>query len=151
MKAEEFDKLHGNYIISEGWLYFEDGCRRERNAMGARITPNDPYRKAQCVVYYWRVKLDLAVQEFQLFKRNLLAITKASVGQRHCAPAPDDGAVNRLEELKVKVQGIKVKLEEAEELMEEARPEIEKRRERMDAEMREQNQNVAAKISTIEI
>ena len=152
ISAAEFDAEHGgDGIIVKGWVYFSDGCYRELNPKGLRVTPTDPYRRAQFVVRYWQAKLNLAVEEFMVLKRNLLAFTKASGNQRHCTPPPDRPAVERLKSIQTKVQNFKQELQKAEENLENSKPREMVQREQVDAELRVECENVFAEIQSIEI
>jgi len=152
--AEEFDKRHGgNPILDENrcWLYFPDGCYRETNPLGARVEPKDPYRRAGFAVAYYQAKLELAIDEFTRFKRNLLSRTNAATKGTKAMPPPDQRAIQRLKDLQKKVNACSAELEEAREKMELVKPEAMKRQEQGDIELREEAQNVLGEIRSIEI
>ena len=70
-RLHEFDKSHGSFVCVNEWLLFEDGARRERNPLGALIDPpKDLLKRAQNVVQFHQEKLNLAVAEFDLFRKN---------------------------------------------------------------------------------
>jgi hypothetical protein len=153
--AQEFDELHGGGeppMCVDRWMYFCDGARREAHPLGVRVTTNnDAYRRGKFIVYYWQLRLDLAVAKFTELKRNLMARTAAVQRQRYCDMPPDKEAVAGLKKLRKEVKALKLKLQEAEDAMEESKPERLKKLEEFDVELREECQITEGKLRSIEI
>lgn len=153
--AEEFDKEHSKGeppMRINGRMFFCDGARRDANPLGIRITTlNDEFRRRKFIVYYWELRLDLAVASFDNLKQNLMARTYAAQNQRYCYEPPDKEALDALKLLKKKVKALQLKLQEAEENREKAKPERLKRMEQFDIEAREECRDTEAELRSIEI
>lgn len=150
--AREFDAEHGdNPICLNGWLYFSDGCYREVNPLGARVTPTDPYQRAKLVVKYWELKVDLALEEFTNFKQKLLFFTNNCHNRQICAPPPENDAIAKLESLKLKVQDYRLELQQAEENVKNNKPDEMVRREEVNDQLRKKCEDVLEKIRAVEI
>lgn len=120
--AAEFDKLHGKFVVTNEnrQILFEDGCYRDIDPMGIRCTPKDPWRIANFRLRYRQIKLNLAVREFTNLKQNL--INRFVSVKRTGYPLPEQNALDKLEELKSKVEDCKELLATAEANKEKAKP-----------------------------
>jgi len=152
--AEEFDKRHGgNPIVDENrcWLYFPDGCYREVNPLGARIVPKDPYRRAGFAVAYYQAKLELAIDEFSRLRQNLLARTNAAKNPANPASLPNRQTIQRLKDLKKKVNAAQKELERAQQQREDLKPETLRQREEANENLMQEADKVSKEIKAIEI
>jgi len=117
--------LYGQHLL------FPDGSISERNSYGITIgPPEDDYKRCGLIVAYWQTKLKLAVQLFDIEKRNRLVYARSLMGDtRRTAPTErTDDAVRVLSELKRKVEFCREKLAEAEANLERATPQTNKNR-----------------------
>ena len=152
INARDFDAEHRNDgVVINGWLHFSDGAYREINPLGKRCVPTDPYRKAKLIALYWQARLDLAVEEFTVFKQKLLTRTNACRNRQVCLPPPGPDAIERLESLKAKVEDFQAKLQEAEKNVGKNKPTELIQRELADAELREECEDVLLKIRGFQI
>ena len=150
--AKDFDMEHGDDgIMIDGWLCFSDGAYREINPMGVRCVATESYKKAKLIVRYWQAKLNLAVEEFTVFKSNLMSFTRACSSRRNCYPPPDSGAIKKLKSIKAKVQSLKLQLEKAEENLVNNKPADMVKREKVDTELRQKCEHIYGEIQSIEI
>ena len=153
-RIKAFDENHGNFVYVDGWLLFEDGAQRENNPLGALIgPPPDPLKLAKKIRWYWQVKLDLAVEEFDLYKRKHMQHASNGLKQQVVsAPLkPTDEVVKHLKELQKKVRACQGQLKAAEKIAEQHKPprlkELEERSERF----RNEAETLIAEIENIEI
>jgi hypothetical protein len=59
-------KKHGDCIVIDGWLYFEDGAKAEENKWGTWIEPSEnPIERQKAVVRYYREVFRRVVNKFR--------------------------------------------------------------------------------------
>ncbi len=106
------------FIIKQGWVYYKDGASRENHLYGPmKPPPEDPFELAtlKCQFRVW--KLQLAVEEFTVYKKGL--ITKASPGITNPYPSPPSPVeMEKLSALEKKVLKLKLRVERARAKME---------------------------------
>ena len=153
-RIKAFDDSHGNFVYVDGWLLFEDGAQRENNPLGALIDPPpDPLKLAKKIHRYWKVKLELAVEEFHHYRDLFLQHARNSCKQRR-APAPlksTDEVVKHLKELQKKVRACQGQLKAAEEVAEQHKPPRLKELEEQSERFRSEADALIAEIENIEI
>lgn len=73
-RIANFERIHGASVYDGVWLYFEDGARREGNPLGPLMEPPDnPQARQQNIVFYHKLALEHATDEFDALKKQLLA------------------------------------------------------------------------------
>ena len=153
-RIREFHEQHGSFILVNEWLLFEDGALRERNPMGRLIPPpTDPQEKAKNIVRYHQEKLDLAVQEFDHFKRNITMNAKMALKQS-TVPAPveqPETVISQLRELQKKVKQCQKQLSKAEAEVESFIPQRQRELQAMSNRNREANEQLLNELDNIEI
>jgi hypothetical protein len=153
-RIKEFDIRHGDnpVCLNSAWLLFEDGAKRETNPLGPLVEPpEDSWQRSQAVARYWEVKTQLAVEEFNNLRQNLLAHCKTMAGQKISAPPPSEQELARLITLKKKVHKYQRQLHEALENVEASKPEGLKQKEEMYEENRQANLAYLNRVSEIEV
>jgi hypothetical protein len=153
-RVKAFDNSHGNFVCVDGWVLFEDGAQREKNPLGRLMEPPaDPLELARKIEWYWQVRLDLAVDEFDCYKSRHLFHAKTSMRQQ-MASAPLEQTpevVKHLKELKKKVRTCQRKLEVAEEAIEQHKPQRLRDMEEQNEQYREAADSLISEIENIEI
>lgn len=152
-KLKEFDSKHGDFVVYEGWLLFEDGAYREKNPMGRWAEPDtDIYKRNKRIAHYYEIKLQLAVEEFWRLKNNLHAVARFNTQQQQNVNCPPDkGQLDHLKELKRKVNALKKRFEEATKQVEASRPKEMKIREKIEEENRLKNEQFLNELNEIEV
>ena len=151
-RIQTFHRMHGNCIISKGWVYFEDGAVRENNPYGPLIEPsNDPHERAKKVLFYYKLKLQEAVCEFDNHKTALRIQANAGAQSNPAPPPPSQEALDHLKELRDQVKKLKDSVEKAEWDVENTLPEDLKRRRSESAKNRQDNQNFVSLLNEISI
>jgi hypothetical protein len=149
-----FDKSHGAFICVNEWLLFEDGARRERNPLGALISPpQDSRQRAQNIVQYHQERLKLAVAEFDHFKKNHMINAKVALRQSN-VPAPveqPDSIISKLRTLQEKVKQCRKQLDKAKAELDKHTPQRVRDVQATNNRNREASQNLLKEISAIEI
>ena len=71
-RVNAFDAKHGDFVVVNGWILYEDGAMREVDFWGVlKEPPVDVYQSAKLVHRFWELRLALAVEEFKV-SRNLI-------------------------------------------------------------------------------
>ena len=71
-RVEQFDAKHGASVYTDGWVWFEDGAKREGNPMGPLLEqPANPVQRRQNIVRYYEILLDRKMREFDKLKKLL--------------------------------------------------------------------------------
>jgi hypothetical protein len=124
--VEQFHERHGDFIIFQKLIIYQDGASRENHALGAlREPPENPYERYRFIIKFWEVKLSLAVELFDVQKRRWLGQAKDQLNQNGNTGGPPettDDAVLTLNELKRKAKYCQSKLEAAKAELERAKP-----------------------------
>lgn len=154
--VENFDCEHGGEekicVVKNNWVYFPDGAKREVNSVGVACKPSqDVFQCAKDIVYFWELKLELAINEFQHHKQRLIARTKVNSSAAFAAPAPSNAEIENLKELQAKVKVCQNKLQEAKENLDNNKPEKLREREALNEQNRQANQEVLNEILAIEV
>jgi hypothetical protein len=116
--------------------------------------PNDPQKCAKRIIEYLEIKLNLAREEFQVFKNKLTAHLRIVLEQRDCnnpPSPPSDEAVAKLKELQKKVNHLQGKLTAARKKLEEAIPKHITKRNEFCEENRSKAVSISAEIENIKI
>ena len=153
-RIKAFDDSHGNFVYVDGWLLFEDGAQRENNPLGALIgPPPDPLKLAKKIRWYWKVKLELAVEEFHHYRdQHLLHARTACKQQFVSAPLkPTEEVVEHLKELQKKVRACQGQLKAAEKVVEQHKPQRLRELEEQSERFRNEADTLIAEIENIEI
>jgi hypothetical protein len=109
----QFHQQHGDAVLLNGMWYFEDGARRQNEAIGrAWDPPDDDYERLKLIVTYHEEKVRLATEFFEEEKAQCLAHAKNGVGYRQMYDQAD--VVTYLGKLRYQVRKWRKKLEEAE-------------------------------------
>lgn len=146
----EFDRQHGDAVVMGNWLLYCDGALRELTAVGATIEPpRDNIERRKLIVKYREVKLELAVEEFRVLKRELIRKGKQAVKGVENAPTEDD--VKKLKELQSKVRKCQVLLadekKELNRLIKPYNPELEKE----EAAVMARKRDILSEIQKLEV
>lgn len=155
-KVKQFDDAHGNFIVvvADGCIYFEDGAYRDINLLGILMPPPPDQRKrARSIVRYWKLKLALAVNEFDHYKRQHLSHAQ-NTRHENIASAPLAGqeeVTKRLRSLQKKVKMYAGKLAEAEAKYETHKPQRQLALEVMDKQHRNAAEELISELKNIEI
>jgi hypothetical protein len=153
-RLRDFDSAHGDYVVNNGWIFYEDGATRETNPWGCLAEPpSDIYECAKLKVRFCKLKLELAIEEFSTCKRDVLLQAQANLKEKYC-PAPtstQQEAVTSLKKLKQKVESCKRKLREAQTNLENAKPAYLREREITAENNRHKNQELLLELQRIEI
>lgn len=113
-RIETFEKLHGDSVFDGAWIWFEDGARRDANALGPLVEPPESPRELQHnVCMYLRLRLDGIVLEFDKLKAQL---------QQNPGTDPNDENVKKLRKLRANAQHIRKKLQHHQEELRKASP-----------------------------
>lgn len=157
----EFDAKHGEYIVDNGWVYFEDGACRENNSYGMMSSPDDldtpEHQRSvkQNVVRYWALRLERVTAEFQNIKREYTQHCKTAINETRgigiAPPATVEEAVEKLEALKESVTLCRSKLEDAQEQLDSTKSDRELQREKQNEANRSDNAQLLNAIEKIEI
>jgi hypothetical protein len=154
-KYEKFDLEHGGIastIVSDNWLLFPDGASREVDPRGIWCSPpNDPYECAKLVVYYWELKLELAIEEFKIFRHQLLSRTKIALQAPYSPPSPEKEHLLKLAEMAKKVKTCQNELKKAKKAMKANKPERLKERERISELNRQENSDFLNEIEKLQV
>jgi len=149
-RVRAFDLLHGDFIVHNGWIYFADGAIRELNPMGPLCEPpTNPIECQKKIVWFWEKKLELAVEEFSVTKRSMLAFVRA-FDPRFSVPRPSPERLQLLKNLKKKVVAASTCLDLAKLKLRELQPNLE-RDERQHAEELRKLANYEQEIQQIEV
>ena len=151
--VKEFDDTNGEFVISGEWLVFKNGAMREVHPMGRLIDPPaNEYERAKITVHYHKIRLQLAVEQFDREKLALSISAKTNLNQANCPhPGTVEDTTKRLKELKGIVADRAVALKLAEEELEKYIPKHIAVHSRIDAENRAANQKILEEIQAIEI
>lgn len=155
-KVKQFDDAHGNFIVvvADGCIYFEDGAYRDANPMGVLMPPpTDPRKLARSIVRYWKLKLALAVNEFDHYKRQHLSHAQ-NTRNENVASAPlaaQKEVAKHLRSLQKKVKMYAGKLAEAEAKYETYKPQRQLALEEMDKQHRNAAESLIDELKNIEI
>jgi hypothetical protein len=153
-RVKEFDVRHGedSVVFNVGWLLFGNGAMREINPMGPLIEPpEDNYKRAKLVVRYHEIKLNLAAEEFNLLKHNLKLHAKVGLKERFCPPPPPQEEIERLKQLKKKVQKWQRKLEKSHKELENSKPAQLVERDKTNEGNRRANEDLLGEVERIEV
>ena len=156
-RTELFDAEHsvkGQPVRIGGYLHFPDGALRECSDTGLGIWRNPPedfYKCAKLVVIYHTRKLELAVQEFENLKQNLLNLAEAAKRHQYCSFPPDPENIEKLKMLREKVRFCKNNLTEAEKALEDSIPDEVKQNQISNEHNRRAVSNFIAAIGKIEV
>ena len=150
-----FERAHGDSILHNGWIYFQDGAVRELNPLGLLAEPpEDPWKLAVRIRDYWQLKMAVATEAFDLRKKQFLQSAKSHLHEEHSVGAPPVGADAAAAELNVLKQAVvkaKAGLDAALAECARAEPEGLKRgRERNDVN-RQANQELLDRIGGIQL
>lgn len=153
-RIKAFDNLHGNVVVDGGFLLFEDGAAREVNPLGRLMgPPTDSLQLATRIARYWKVKLDLAVEEFDHYRQHHLTAAKIAVGQQ-AVPAPleqKEKILAHLKELQKKVRHCQKQLEKAEAQVQEHQPQRIQQMAEQNEAFRLEAENLITEIQSIEL
>ena len=155
-RIEEFDQRHGSDCVCwEGCLLYSDGSYRDRDPFGILAEPpRDPKKLAERIVAFFEIKLNLAREEFSVYKDNLAMQCRIVTEQRNCnnPPQPPSAeAVAQLKELQKKVHHWQGKLTAARKKLEESIPEHIVKRNEYCEENRSKAASISAEIENIKI
>ena len=153
-RLKNFDDAHGDYVVSDGFIFYEDGAIRELNPYGCLIEPPvDVYQCAKLKLKFCELKLALATEEFSISKRNILLQTKANIqGQYAAAPTEaQKNTVKQLKSLKQKVESWKRKVRQAKTNLEKNKPQRLIERENNSENNRQANISLLSELGKIEI
>jgi Tfp pilus assembly protein FimV len=155
-RIEAFEKKHGvDRVVTNGaWLLFANGAMRELNPRGALCEPpENPWECAKLKVLFREVKLALAVEEFTVYKKNLITQANAALREKRCPPPPEpqNEAVTKLKELQAKVRQCQRNLEAAKAELEASKPEGMRSQENIYSENRSKNSELILSIEQIEV
>jgi hypothetical protein len=152
-RVRTFDERHGDFVLLEDdYLYFADGARRERNPLGLLDDgPTDPVKRQKRIVFFWEKKLELAIEEFSVRKRSMLAFVRAHLkDSRSAAPGRDPEQIAVLKNLKKKVVAANTCLDLAKQKLKELQPRVE-RDEKQHAEALQRLAEYEQEIQHIEV
>ena len=102
IRVKQFDAAQGgNPILSEkGWWLYENGAMRDKDVLGALISPpDDPVKRAQNIANFYRRKHQLAAEAFEKRKHVILNRMHPSEFATH-----KDDLIVEMRELEAKVQ-----------------------------------------------
>jgi hypothetical protein len=151
LRLQEFHKLHGDCVVINDWIVFEDGAIRETNSMGLwKEPPVDIYEKNKLIVRFHQAKLTLALDEFNTLKKNLMFSAQAGL-MNGCPCTPPEEQKEALKMLKDKVNVCKKKLDDANELLLQSKPDWLKFQEEQEIRDRQNCQRFLNDISQIEV
>jgi len=151
-RIAEFDAKHGASVYADGWLYFEDGASRESNPLGSlNEPPEDPYRLAKRRLFFHEFLLARAVRAFEQRKHYIMAACAGNLRQARCGPAPVDAASAEaeLKQLRHSVLAYKRLRDQAAAAADAVDPRAGYAE--MDAECRASNQDLLARVNSIEV
>lgn len=114
-------------MLDTGWTLHSDGVMRENSTtgFGTVIKPANEFERAKLIVQFWTMKCELAVQEFDEKKQNLLLDVhqrQKAIGNCGGPPCPTEEAVAVLTTLKAKVTRCQEQLQDAEAALELSTP-----------------------------
>lgn len=152
MSAQAFDAEHGEFIIRDNHLIFEDGAARE-NSVPAMLfdPPSDEHECAKRIVLFHKIRLERAVTEFDDLKRGLTKFTKRNLGDRRVPGPPPFEQLNELKRLRTIVRDRQEALQHAEAQVEATIPKEQLAREKQRAERRAENENFLGQLEQIQI
>ena len=155
-RIEKFDKRHGSdCVVWGGFLLYSDGAYRDRNPLGVLAEGTSDAKKcASRKLEYVEIRLNLAREEFQIYKKNLATQCRIVAEQPNCnnppkSPSAED--VAKLKELRKKVSHWQGKLTAARKNIEEAIPEHITKRNEFCEENRSKAASISAEIESIKI
>lgn len=153
--CKKFDAENGDFVVSEDWLYFQSGARREKSPTGVAIGPPlaEPERLKR-VAIYWKLKLRLAVQEFDNAKQGMVQFAKSNAAHEHLlkyGPPNPKQAVAELERLKSVADEISKQYEKARAAAAGNQPQELKDREATDEKCRQEWNQYVNELESIEI
>lgn len=153
-RVKAFDDAHGDFIVTDSWIFFADGANRDINPIGALVSPPpDPRKLAKNIAYYWTVKLELAVNEFDHYKQQHLMHAQ-NTRNENVASAPlaaQKEVTKHLRSLQKKVKMYAGKLAEAEAKYETYKPQRQFALEEMDKQHRNAAEELISELTNIEI
>ncbi len=83
----KFIEEHGNSIGHNGWIYHEDGARREASSHGTlQRPPEDPQQRAKAIAYYWQLVAERAETEFVEFQQQIKNHYQDALTHRYTLP-----------------------------------------------------------------
>lgn len=73
-RLDRFHAKHGpDYVVERGMVYYPDGAHRHQEANGMLWEPSkDLYERQQCILHFWKLKLERLVVQFDEQKQLLL-------------------------------------------------------------------------------
>jgi len=149
-RVRTFDEKHGDFVVFDNWIYFQDGGIRELNPFGPLMEPpTNPIECQKKIVWFWEKKLELAVEEFSVTKRSMLAFVRA-FDPRFSVPRPSPERLQLLKNLKKKVVAANTCLDLAKLKLRELQPEVE-RGEKQRAEEMQRLAEYEKQIQEIEV
>jgi hypothetical protein len=150
-RVRAFDERHGDYVVFNGWIYFQDGAVREINPMGPLIEPpENAVKRQEKIVWFWQKKTELAIEEFTVRKRSMLVFVRAHINTKYAVPGRDAEQVQILKNLRKKVVAANTCLDLAKAKLKELQPNVE-RDERAHAEDLQKLAEYEQEISQIEV
>jgi len=159
--AKAFDAEHGDFVCQGDYIYFIDGAKRAKNPVGLQIgVPYAENEKFKRVLFYWQLKLKLAIQAFDHVKAMMVQAAKSNAtygtgqGQKillKYGPPDKEAAVAELQRLKSAADEISAKYEEAKQAITDTTPQEDKDKREMDQRCRAAWSNYLNDLEQIEI
>jgi len=154
-RIKKFDDAHGDFVVVDGWILYEDGAQREVNPWGAMCEPPlDDCKCSKIILNFCEAKMNLAREEFQVHKQNLTTQCRVIAEQGNCnrpTQPPSKEAVEKLKELRKKVLCWQKRLNKAREAVENNKPERLTVRDVACEQNRQKAANAMAEIEEIKI
>jgi hypothetical protein len=154
-RIKKFDDAHGDFVVVDNQILYEDGAQRDLNPYGVLCEP--PLDDKECIkriIKFREARMNLAREQFQVFKNNLAMQCSIATKQGNCnnPPQPPSAeAVARLKEIRKKVLHWQGKLTAARKKLEETIPENIKQRNDYCEQNRQKATDVMLEIESIEI
>ena len=154
-RIQVFDRRHGASVSQDGWFLYEDGAMREYNPLGAlRDPPADPWQLAKRQWYFWKLKFDRAVKDYDTRYRFYFENAKANLNAgNNCGPAPATPAEAKTELaiLRKAVEEVKRRFDLAAVALDRSKPEFLKANEHVNVINRQANELLLASLEKLKI
>ena len=153
-RVKKFDAEHGDFVIINGRILFADGAMREVNPWGClQDPPADSFECAKRICRFCERKLQLAIEEFEHFKHNFLAVVGDKLQGKYVRPLEQGqkDSIEVLKKLKGKVANCRIKQQGAKIALESSKPQSLIDREVSTEEVRKEASKLLSEIEKIEI
>jgi hypothetical protein len=153
-RLAEFDEAHGQSLVDNNWILYEDGAARETNPLGALIIPpSDPWERAKRIAYYRQLVLQRAVDKFHERRDFYLTFINANLNQAYCPKTPftPEQATKELEELRKAVRRAKRQHQQACADVEANTPERVRMRREQNTKNRQENESLLTAVRSLEV